>query len=151
MSRGRTPSGAGARRSARKGSRPRKRLDPPKSPALHPIPAGSLSPSSGTSTQSTGEPTDGEHLKSFGRFTILKRVLTTASRKPPLRTDKFLGFRGEWLPQGLRYRAKVRRIRLLRTYLSPIRPRKHNEAGQGAKMACSNAKSAIFGLKTRRS
>jgi hypothetical protein len=32
----------------------------------------------------------------------LARVLTTTGRKPPLRTDKFLGFRGEWLRQSLR-------------------------------------------------
>jgi hypothetical protein len=40
-----------------------------------------------------------------------ERVLTTASRKPPLRTDKFLGFRGEWLRQSLRCGVIVRRIR----------------------------------------
>jgi hypothetical protein len=32
----------------------------------------------------------------------LVRVLTTTGRKPPLRTDKFLGFRGAWLRQSRR-------------------------------------------------
>jgi hypothetical protein len=44
------------------------------------------------------------------------RVLTTASRKPPLRTDKFLGFRGELLRKASDAEVKVRRIRLLRTF-----------------------------------
>jgi len=50
------------------------------------------------------------------------RILTTTSRKPPLRTDKFLGFREELLPQSLRCGVKVRRIQLLRTHSSPKRP-----------------------------
>ena len=29
---------------------------------------------------------------------VVRRVLTTSGRKPPLRTDKFLSFRGELLP-----------------------------------------------------
>jgi hypothetical protein len=64
-----------------------------------------------------------------GRVKLL-RVLTTSGRKPPLRTGKFLGFRGEWLPQGLRYRAKVRRIRLLRTHRSPKRPHEQPRSGE---------------------
>jgi hypothetical protein len=45
-----------------------------------------------------------EHGKivSLPAFTDELRVLTTTARKPPLRTDTFLGFRGELLRQSLR-------------------------------------------------
>jgi transposase len=91
-----------------------------------------------------------EAVTDVRRF-ALERVPTTTGRKPPLRTDKFFGFRGELLRRASDAEVKVRTIRLLRTYLSPKRPRKHNEAGQGAGMAWSNGKSASFGLKTRQS
>jgi hypothetical protein len=75
-------------------------------------------------------------------------VLTTSGRKPPLRTGKFLGFRGELLSQSFRYRVKVRTIRLLRTHSPQKGLRSNHEAAQRAETARSNGKSAIFGLKT---
>ena len=67
-------------------------------------------------------PDHGEHgsLRDLG---LGIRVLTTSGRKPPLRTNKFLGFRGEWLPRRASDAGvKVHKIRLLPTYLSPKPP-----------------------------
>ena len=76
------------------------------------------------------------------------RVLTTASRKPPLRTGKFVGFRGERC-----CRASDAGLKCAESgYCALIGPRKgltsDHEAGERAEMAWSNDKSAAFDLKT---
>jgi hypothetical protein len=77
-----------------------------------------------------------------------ERVPTTTGRKPPLRTDKFLGFREEWLPQSLRCGVKVRRIRSLRTHRSPKRPYEQPRSGEsGPKWRSQTAQAQFLASK----
>jgi hypothetical protein len=74
------------------------------------------------------------------------RVLTTTGRKPPLRTDTFLGFRGELLRQSPDAEVKVRRIRLPRTFRPANTLYNARNAFKTAQSAWSSSDCAIFRL-----
>jgi hypothetical protein len=76
------------------------------------------------------------------------RVLTTASRKPPLRTAKFLGFQRVCLRENFNGEVKMRRIRLLRTHSLPKRPHEQPRSGEsGPKWRGQTAKTQFLASK----